>query len=760
MTPYFKIKHFHSTAKLVNELERKLNRGGSEIAKAQAIDTNNISYDDQSCKDLKQICVLLIGKEDIEIFEKSGLSEIVQNTNSDFVFLGIDLPEDKRQTYTKLVSVTDSVEQIRRELIQYSNKRSRKNKYYYSFVGRIHELDQFQDLLYSNRFYNTKAVVVSGHSGIGREAFVRECIGRTCGSLDYEPYTISMGENSSVEMFMLQLNSILHEFGEKEFKERLDGDTQTKIETVVSQLNHLFENGDYLIVYDDSKSIIRYDRKAAEWFNDIITHPVLLGGMHLYVISTVAVNNATLKTNNGAVYITLYDLSFSDRRRLIYKCLSENSLVLPENDVQKLLDSSVYAPSILVKMIVEIKEKGWAYVKKHIEDYRSINDSQLHTLISNYETKDPEYDYEKWDLLVLLSKIEYLSEKVLRAIFPETFDIIQKLLESYVADGIVERFGEWLDYYRLDGSIREYMARSKKNYKDRSMEGHVKEVMSDMITGNRKITQDYSSYMYGIKEDINAGKDNRDIYLIPSIVVSTIIDTYDQKQWNKTIDLCELVLNERPHYFEEIYREIRYWYCLALARRERKESFDKNLEYFEGTADYYFLKGFFSRIEKQYEYAEQCFKKALSINPVFARAKRELVNALQRQHKFSEAFDLAKENYERDKNNSYHLLAYYRCYVRKPHLTMEDKKDIAGLKQAAEEMFKDYKDNYFIDGINFEYKRFVERANPESMLMMINAMEKKSSKAPYIEDIIGEYKLAQGLSSVMNVLPLDDEIDE
>ena len=756
MTPYFKIKHFSSTIVLVDNLKKKLNQGGSVIAESQTIDANSFLYDDQSCKSLRQTCVLLIGNEDIDVFDKSGLSKITQNTDNDFVFLGVNIPDDKLQSYTKLIRVTDSVEQIRKELIQYSNKRSRKNKYNYSFVGRIRELDQFQDLLYSNRFTNTKAVVVSGHVGIGREAFVRECIGRTCGSSDYEPYTISMGENSSVEMFMLQLNSIIHEFGEKEFKECLDGDIHKKTETVVFQLNNLFENGDYLIVYDDSKSCIRYDRKAAEWFNEIVTHPLLSGGMHLFVISTVAVNNATLKTDNGATYFTLYDLSISDRRRLIYKYLSENSLVLSEDDVQILLDSSIYAPSILVKMIVEIKEKGWTYVKKHLEDYRSLNDSQIHTLISNYEIKDKEYDYEKWDLLVLLSKIEYLSEKVLRAIYPETFDIIQHLLESLVADGVVERFGEWLDYYRLDGSIREYMARSKKNYKDRSMDGHVKEVMSDVITGNRKITQDYSLYLYGIKEDINAGKDNRDIYLIPSIVVSTIIDTYDQKQWDKTIDLCELVLSEKPHYFEETYREIRYWFCLALARRGYKDSFDKNIEYFEGTADFYFLKGFFLRIEKQYEHAEQCFK----INPVFARAKRELVNALQRQHKFSEAFDLAKENYERDKNNSYHLLAYYRCYVRKPNLTAEDKKEIAHLKQAAEEMFKDYKNNYFIEGINFEYKRFVERANPESMLIMINKMEKNTTNAPYIEDIIGEYKMSQGLSSTMKVLPLDDEIDE
>ena len=48
----------------------------------------------------------------------------------------------------------------------------------------------------------------------------------------------------------------------------------------------------------------------------------------------------------------------------------------------------------------------------------------------------------------------------------------------------------------------------------------------------------------------------------------------------------------------------------------------------------------------------------------FSKAKREKVQVLINLERFEEALSVAKENYENDKNNPYHIHAYFLCLIK------------------------------------------------------------------------------------------------
>jgi hypothetical protein len=146
------------------------------------------------------------------------------------------------------------------------------------------------------------------------------------------------------------------------------------------------------------------------------------------------------------------------------------------------------------------------------------------------------------------------------------------------------------------------------------------------------------------------------------------------------------------------------------------------------------------------------------MNPSFTRAKRELVNVLQRQHKFGEALDLARENYERDPANSYHMLAYFRCLVRKPGHTHEEIQLLKHFLEIAPQMFRSYS---FVRGMQFEYDRFINKKRPDELLPEVSKLEKENvSEANYIKDVVSDYMFAQGMAKSIDILPIDEEIDE
>ena len=743
---------FPDSRLLVEELTAKLKQGGREIIHTILDCEKNLSpskiYPNDSMNVLvvREDDLLALKSVDWNDFPQSKTIRKEKNISVAFCINCTEIPSVLTE-YFLIKDIGDSAEDIRREIVQIHSQvfQSSKGRYGY-FVGRNSEIEQFQNLLYSERASRINALVVSGRPGVGREAYVRECIRQEKGVENYEPYILSMGKNGNIELFLVQLNSIHHLYSEEEFINILKSETEEKVKVAVKLLNELFYDDNYLLLYDDGATCIRYNRDLSDWFKSVVTHPMLKGGIHLYVISNISVSYSRIKADEDIAFITLYGLTLSDRKKLLYKRASELAISLTEEQVAFIAETLVYSPSQLMKVAEDIKIKDFKNIKPNISNYQVVGDKKIMTLVNSYTTSDHP---EARNILVLLSRIEYVNNKILYSVFDGMKQAVDVEIDRFMSDGIVERFGEWMDLIRLDSSISDFIRRNKIDYTEKGFGGLVVDKLDEILDNTPRITEDYAAYLYKLKKGIQRCVIDKESYLVPSVLVNTIAESYDEKNWMQTINLCENVLEAHTNYFDDVYNEINYWYCLALARTQKGDKFYKTVQDFSG-ADLHFLKGFYLRIGKQYSKAEDEYNKALKINPSFSRVKREMVIVLQAQHKFRDALDLAELNYEKDPENSYHIHAYFRCLVRKPGITTDERHLLSQLKEDKNNLFKS---KFYIEGMDFEYKRFVDRAKPDVLLPMANELVNKYKDVAYIQDITDDYYVSQGLKS--HLVPMD-----
>lgn len=755
MTDQINLFYYPSCKKIVEELADKLKRGGRDFTLTSLDETFRLS---STClKPNASLNVLFLRQEDMAAissveWDSFPKRQAIRKDSCLSVAFCIECTEvfSCLTEYFLVKEIDDSAEEIRREIVQIHSQvfQSSKGRYGY-FVGRNNEIEQFQTLFYSERASRLNALIVSGRPGVGREAYIRECIRQMRGIENYEPYILSMGKNGNIELFLVQLNSIHHHFTEDEFLNILRSGTDKRVEAAVKMLNALFCDDNYLLLYDDGAACVRYDRGLSDWFKSVVSHPMLKSGMHMCIISNISVSYSRIKTSEEVAFLTLYGLTLSDRKKLLYKRSQELYISLTEEQVSFLADRLVYSPSQLMKVVEDIKVKDYGLIKKNIDNYLIVGDKRIMSLVNNYTTSDHP---EAKNVLVLLSRIEYVSDTILHSIFDETQQEVEDEIDRFMADGIVERFGEWMNLIRLDSSISDYIRRNKIDYTDKSLRGLVIERLDELIENTPRITEDYSAYLYMVKKGVQCGTIQEESFLVPSVLVNTIAESYDERKWNQTILLCESIFEAHPDYFDDVYREINYWYCLALARTQNGDKFYHTVQRISG-ADFHFLKGFYLRIGKQFAEAEEEYRKALKMNPSFSRVKREMVIVLQAQHKFREALELAEENYERDPENAYHIHAFFRCLVRKNGIAPDER---LLLKEFIEDPNNLFKSKSFIDGMKFEYKRFVDRVKPDELLPLATELRKRYKDIAYVQDITDDYYVSLGMKSYLTPVDLSD----
>ena len=180
--------------------------------------------------------------------------------------------------------------------------------------------------------------------------------------------------------------------------------------------------------------------------------------------------------------------------------------------------------------------------------------------------------------------------------------------------------------------------------------------------GDNEFT-DLSVLYHDIKGALVSEKDIPSGYYLPSFVLNSIAELYSHRQYPSIVKLVKKMLKDSSRYERNTIREFKYWLCLSLARTSDTR-FMQEVEYFENSADYYFLKGFYYRIAHKLEEAEDCLIEALAYSPNHQRSKRELVNVLIMKDDFEGGLQMAKENFERQKTNPFHIQGYFICLIQ------------------------------------------------------------------------------------------------
>ena len=389
-----------------------------------------------------------------------------------------------------------------------------------------------------------------------------------------------------------------------------------------------------------------------------------------------------------------------------------------------------------------VKSVGLTQAKLDIGSLIDIGDERAKPLMEHFNQNEM-----SMNVIVILARFEFLGFDVLEEIFAGQERELQESIADMIIYGIVTMFGPSDEYIRLDNYVCNYVSRNKMTLPF-DLESAVEEIIEKRVVA-ANITRDVSVYFYDLRHKIASGRFSSDAYLVPSIIIKAVVETYNKKDYNHVIVICDKVLSDCHNFFEEVVWELTYWLCLALCRTLRdnennKDRFWNTVGYFKG-ADADFLKGFYYRYDDNFIKAESFFKKALDKSPNMDRAKHELVTVLQRQGKYQEALGLARENYERSNgDNSYHAHAYFQCLVRNPNLSGSDLSIIKQLMKDVEESFSDKK-HEMLASMEIDYASLIEHKKPEEMLELIRDKRKRFPQSKSVEISANTYMKKQGL---------------
>lgn len=241
-------------------------------------------------------------------------------------------------------------------------------------------------------------------------------------------------------------------------------------------------------------------------------------------------------------------------------------------------------------------------------------------------------------------------------------------------------------------------------------------------------------------------------FLIPSAVVTSVIEIYNRKDYPLVIKICDSVLNDVHNYYLAQERELRYWLCLALSRQKDERFFEvvQPMDYIDKN----FLKGFYFRITMDYQKAENCFRKVLKDIPGHKRARRELVTTLMANNKYNKALEMAQQNYEDDPDNSYQIHGYFRCLVRKEEINREDIKVLNHLMDAMKDNLSDKHEELYV-AMNIEYQHRIARTDAPTMYKIINEANESFPNSINVKRAAQPFYHKQGIINNIELLPED-----
>lgn len=614
-------------------------------------------------------------------------------------------------------------------------------------VGRNSDIEHFEDIYQSARGMNLKALIVSGRDGVGKDMFILKCMDKIGYKAETVPYKINLGSKEGIENFIIQLNLITRTYNESQLITVLKGSTSHKIEHAASLLNELLDSQSVLSVNDDMACVLP-NRMLADWLVALVEQGNMNNQLGLFIKSRKILNSFAETEYPSFGHINLQPLDAKDRYKLLYNLLRIYNLTeVSEDDVKWFVDKLLLSPSQLVKLVEKLSCQNIALVKKDIQTLIAWGDKQIKPMLSSFFG-----DEESRQLLIILSKMDFVSYDILEQFFGERIIEVMEKLYDMMAFGIVTVFGDKEQFFRLDHYMSDYINRCRIRL-PADLESMLNDILENKIRSSSDITEDVSVYLYEKRKLIISGKGQPEDFLIPSVVVTSVIEIYNKQNYKQVISLCDMVLNDVHNYFPDQERELRYWLCLALARLT-DERFFQEVKYFKDI-DYYFLRGFYHRNAMEYADAEKWLSKTLEKSPNLQRAKRELVTALLAQNKFNLAIELAKENYEQHPENSYQIYGYFRCLVRKRPLNKDDVKTLEELLHAMNENLSDKHEELYA-AMNIEYQDYVCHRKVEEMLELIQDSQTRFPDSINVKRASQPFMLRQSIIPKAETFPEED----
>jgi len=593
------------------------------------------------------------------------------------------IPQWMRDEYNlKLVSQpTVAARRIRQRLREISweyHPRLRERRKI--FVGRNDQMKEFEERMDDFDLSIPSCIIAAGMKNIGRRTFLRHALVKSnIVSESYNPSFISLGRHESLEDFLLKI----HDLGftnKYDLTNLLEKNVEEKISIAINILREIQNAREILFIIDDG-CIINYKRDISSWFGSIVKK--LDSDKLLFAI---AASYRPLRVNINKPYIFVIDLpelTIRERKGLFKRYLDFDNINLSTKDFSFFCELLYGYPEQVVFAVDFIKDFGLRGAIKESHQIQEYNAEKASIILQKYNE-----DNDILDFIYLLSEFEFISFDLLYEIVDEVK--YASIVDDLLARAILDSIGIEQEFIRLNDAIRDYVRRGRFGIPEKFKPKLLKHV-EDFIQTEDKFDRDVSDYIYSVKSALTEGKEISSKYLIPSHFLSTMRDLYQQRgHFDRVIELADMILQKESSLDQTIKEDIQYYLCLALARK-RDKRFLKEVQNIHG-AEHNFLLGFYYRLTRRHSDALEKLEMALDSRETAIRAKRELVQVYLYTEDYHFALDLAEENYEENRDNPYHIQAYFNCLINLDDPTSNrDKLDglieeleLVGSKQAIE----------------------------------------------------------------------------
>lgn len=628
---------------------------------------------------------------------------------------------------------------IRKAMSEVNFKRSRYNQELEnSFVGRNEEMSRFeQDINNLEAWMPTYIIAYNFYNGIGRTTFLKNALLkaqliRTVTS----PIMIPLDGKESIESFIYKLNTISED--EAVFKADLSKlALEDKIEIAISLVRQFVANKILIFIYDNG-GIVLPNKQIVPWFSEIVKREEFKNSLVFCVVSKYRPDEPRLLKEHLSLVYSIPELKPSETQSLFLKLLKIYGHSNISVDDKKLFLEKLKGIPAQIIYAVDMIDINLNEAKRGIRDIEEFSDQSSRILLG--KIKENELTYQ---ISILLSKNEIFSMTLINRIFgnnEETQAAIQQLYDlsliRYMFDGY--------EYLSLNSSLADYINRSRVplegKYKNRVSQVTKKLLREDL---DKVLINDYSGFMLTLQNMLEEERPIPSKYFMPSLIIKNVIKLYNEgDKYDLVIRICENLLKE-TNYDEQILWETRYWQTAAMANNKDRRALE-NVQYFKkNTIAYNFLKGFYYRNVNMKQQALDCYYRVLKIDSNHPRAKREIVNILLSDMKYDEAYEMAKENYEKDKTNIYHIQSYFISLIRRSeYLSPDDIRVLNNLIKGVENSV-DSKGSDIARCMKGEYAFYVER-NLEAAKNILLEASKINENKTYPQKTLREiYKSAK-----------------
>jgi TIR domain-containing protein len=534
------------------------------------------------------------------------------------------------------------------------------------FIGRSELINAFEERIFNFEISVPVAIIASGFPSIGRRKFLSHSLKNANKIRDYyKPPYIYLGNRDSIENFIINL----YDLG---YSDKIDLSNlrlmsiKDKIKLAINLTKDL-KSSDNILFIEDNYCIVGREGKIASWYKLILRNYEDNNAIIFCVISRNKIKPTSILHEDFVFSLHVPGLEKKERISLFHACLDIEKLDLSISDFKVISELFSGFPGEIFFAINLLKSMGIDELLNYLNLIVDYNSEHISKIINEYQNNK-----QANDLLRLLALYDFISLDVIESVIGKTFNEYKDIIIEFSFKGIIEFIGVTREYFKLNDSIRDFIQRTFSGIPNEfkiNLREHTKNVISNY---EEVIDRDISDYINSMQFALMNEMDIPEHLLIPSQFLNTMRELYNTKrQYDNVIRLADRVLENKSCLADEIVIEIRYWLCLALARKKDSRIFTE-VHKITGP-DHDFLLGFYYRLNKNYTSAIERLVKVLKNSPNFYRAKRELVQVYINLEKYEEAYYLAKDNYEGDKNNSFHLQSYFKCLINRDMVS--DKKN-------------------------------------------------------------------------------------